>query len=119
MTTSLPDLSPVPHLSQRLLFPLPIFERRFPPVRARVIFLRKSKIRRPRRRSYQPLGRPFQTRQAQFRRQQIDQARDEFDKAVDIVLESGMDVRVSQRLQTFISNSLNESTAKKYPRNKP
>lgn len=31
----------------------------------------------------------------------LDQARDEFDKAVDTVLESGMDVRVSQRLQTF------------------
>jgi len=30
-----------------------------------------------------------------------DQARDEFDKAVDTVLESGMDVRSSQRLQTF------------------
>ncbi len=31
----------------------------------------------------------------------LDQARDEFDKAVDTVLESGMDVRASQRLQTF------------------
>lgn len=31
----------------------------------------------------------------------LDQARDEFDKAVDTVLESGMDVRTSQRLQTF------------------
>jgi membrane-bound lytic murein transglycosylase D len=30
-----------------------------------------------------------------------DQARDEFDKAVDSILESGMDVRASQRLQTF------------------
>jgi membrane-bound lytic murein transglycosylase D len=30
-----------------------------------------------------------------------DQAREEFDKAVDTVLESGMDVRSSQRLQTF------------------
>lgn len=30
-----------------------------------------------------------------------DQARDEFDKAVDSILESGMDVRANQRLQTF------------------
>ena len=30
-----------------------------------------------------------------------DQARDEFDKAVDSVLESGLDVRASQRLQGF------------------
>ncbi|MDQ2922419.1 MAG: transglycosylase SLT domain-containing protein [Acidobacteriota bacterium] len=30
-----------------------------------------------------------------------DQARDEFDKAVDSILESGLDVRVSQRLQSF------------------
>ncbi|MBC7911823.1 MAG: transglycosylase SLT domain-containing protein [Pyrinomonadaceae bacterium] len=30
-----------------------------------------------------------------------EQARDEFDKAVDSVLESGMDVRASNRLQTF------------------
>src|SRR6266700_3439838 len=30
-----------------------------------------------------------------------DQARDEFDKAVDSILESGFDVRGSQRLQTF------------------
>ncbi len=30
-----------------------------------------------------------------------DQARDEFDKAVDSILESGFDVRASQRLQTF------------------
>ncbi|MDX6712363.1 MAG: rane-bound lytic murein transglycosylase [Blastocatellia bacterium] len=30
-----------------------------------------------------------------------DQARDEFDKAVDVVLESGMDVRANQRLQTY------------------
>jgi membrane-bound lytic murein transglycosylase D len=30
-----------------------------------------------------------------------EQARDEFDKAVDSILESGMDVRASQRLQTF------------------
>lgn len=30
-----------------------------------------------------------------------DQARDEFDKAVDSILESGMDVRASQRLQGF------------------
>jgi len=30
-----------------------------------------------------------------------DQARDEFDKAIDEILTSGMDVRASQRLQTF------------------
>src|SRR5882672_12180232 len=30
-----------------------------------------------------------------------DQARDEFDKAVDSILESGLDVRASQRLQGF------------------
>jgi hypothetical protein len=30
-----------------------------------------------------------------------EQARDEFDKAVDTILESGMDVRASQRLQTY------------------
>lgn len=30
-----------------------------------------------------------------------DQARDEFDKAVDTILESGLDVRASQRLQTY------------------
>src|SRR6185437_4815865 len=30
-----------------------------------------------------------------------EQARDEFDKAVDEILMSGMDVRASQRLQTF------------------
>src|SRR6476660_371664 len=30
-----------------------------------------------------------------------EQARDEFDKAVDSILESGFDVRASQRLQTF------------------
>ena len=30
-----------------------------------------------------------------------EQARDEFDKAVDAILESGIDVRASQRLQTF------------------
>src|SRR5438874_8486545 len=30
-----------------------------------------------------------------------DQARDEFDKAVDAILESGLDVRASQRLQGF------------------
>jgi len=30
-----------------------------------------------------------------------DQARDKFDKAVDTILESGMDVRASQRLQTY------------------
>ncbi|MGH9971699.1 MAG: transglycosylase SLT domain-containing protein [Pyrinomonadaceae bacterium] len=30
-----------------------------------------------------------------------DQARDEFDRAVDAILESGLDVRASQRLQTF------------------
>jgi membrane-bound lytic murein transglycosylase D len=30
-----------------------------------------------------------------------EQARDKFDKAVDAILESGMDVRASQRLQTF------------------
>jgi membrane-bound lytic murein transglycosylase D len=30
-----------------------------------------------------------------------DQARDEFDKAVDSILESGFDVRASQKLQTY------------------
>jgi len=30
-----------------------------------------------------------------------EQARDEFDKAVDVILESGMDVRANQRLQTY------------------
>ena len=30
-----------------------------------------------------------------------EQARDEFDRAVDSILESGMDVRASQRLQVF------------------
>jgi membrane-bound lytic murein transglycosylase D len=30
-----------------------------------------------------------------------EQARDEFDRAVDVILESGIDVRASQRLQTF------------------
>src|SRR5919199_2079796 len=30
-----------------------------------------------------------------------EQARDKFDKAVDTILESGMDVRASQRLQTY------------------
>ena len=30
-----------------------------------------------------------------------EQARDEFDKAMDTILESGMDVRANQRLQTF------------------
>jgi membrane-bound lytic murein transglycosylase D len=30
-----------------------------------------------------------------------EQAREEFDKAVDVILESGLDVRASQRLQTF------------------
>src|ERR1700682_3703138 len=30
-----------------------------------------------------------------------DAARDEFDKAVDTILESGLDVRANQRLQTF------------------
>ena len=30
-----------------------------------------------------------------------EQARDEFDRAVDAILESGLDVRASQRLQTF------------------
>src|SRR5688572_2596713 len=30
-----------------------------------------------------------------------EQARDEFDRAVDSILESGLDVRASQRLQTF------------------
>ena len=30
-----------------------------------------------------------------------EQARDEFDKSVDSILESGMDVRANQRLQTF------------------
>lgn len=30
-----------------------------------------------------------------------DQARDEFDKAVDTILESGLDVRANQRLQTY------------------
>jgi membrane-bound lytic murein transglycosylase D len=30
-----------------------------------------------------------------------EQARDKFDKAVDVILESGLDVRASQRLQTF------------------
>src|SRR6266403_991065 len=30
-----------------------------------------------------------------------DQARDEFDKAVDSILESGLDVRASQKLQTY------------------
>src|SRR5262249_37749828 len=30
-----------------------------------------------------------------------DQARDEFDKAVDTILESGFDVRASQKLQTY------------------
>ena len=30
-----------------------------------------------------------------------EQARDEFDKAVDVILESGIDVRASQKLQTF------------------
>src|SRR3989449_11760614 len=30
-----------------------------------------------------------------------DAARDEFDRAVDTILESGLDVRASQRLQTF------------------
>src|SRR5947209_17907703 len=30
-----------------------------------------------------------------------EQARDEFNKAVDSILESGLDVRASQRLQTF------------------
>lgn len=30
-----------------------------------------------------------------------EQARDEFDRAVDVILESGLDVRASQRLQTF------------------
>jgi membrane-bound lytic murein transglycosylase D len=30
-----------------------------------------------------------------------DQARDEFDRAVDAILESGLDVRANQRLQTF------------------
>src|SRR2546423_7107391 len=30
-----------------------------------------------------------------------EQARDEFDKAVDSILESGLDVRASQKLQTF------------------
>src|SRR3989442_5142707 len=30
-----------------------------------------------------------------------EQARDEFDKAVDAILQSGLDVRANQRLQTF------------------
>jgi len=30
-----------------------------------------------------------------------EQARDEFDRAVDTILESGLDVRASQRLHTF------------------
>src|SRR3982750_4590877 len=30
-----------------------------------------------------------------------EQARDKFDKAVDVILESGMDVRASQRLQAY------------------
>ncbi len=30
-----------------------------------------------------------------------EQARDEFDKSVDVILESGMDVRANQRLQTY------------------
>jgi len=30
-----------------------------------------------------------------------DAARDEFDRAVDTILESGLDVRANQRLQTF------------------
>jgi membrane-bound lytic murein transglycosylase D len=32
---------------------------------------------------------------------ELEQAREKFDKAVDAILESGMDVRASQRLQTF------------------
>jgi len=49
-----------------------------------------------------------------------EQARDEFDKAVDSILESGLDVRASQRLQTFylelVEKTWNAARTAGYPR---
>ena len=43
-----------------------------------------------------------------------DAARDEFDKAVDTLLESGLDVRANQRLQTFTLSWLSAYIARKF-----
>src|SRR5687768_18581543 len=43
----------------------------------------------------------FKEAELHLKAQERDQARQKFDKAVDTVLESGMDVRAHQRLQTF------------------
>ena len=48
-----------------------------------------------------------------------DQARDEFDKAVDTILESGFDVRASQRLQTFYLELVERIYREEVPQQQP
>src|SRR5919109_3142191 len=43
----------------------------------------------------------FRKGKIQLENNQREKAREEFDKAIDTILESGFDVRASQRLQTF------------------
>jgi membrane-bound lytic murein transglycosylase D len=43
----------------------------------------------------------FKEGEIHLKARELEQARQKFDKAVDIILESGMDVRGSQRLQTY------------------
>ncbi|MBA2525379.1 MAG: hypothetical protein H0V18_06275 [Pyrinomonadaceae bacterium] len=43
----------------------------------------------------------FQKGKLNLENNKREQAHDEFDKAIDTILESGLDVRASQRLQTF------------------
>ena len=43
----------------------------------------------------------FRKGKASLEKRNRNEARDEFDRAVDAILESGFDVRASQRLQTF------------------
>ncbi|PWT87646.1 MAG: hypothetical protein C5B55_14455 [Blastocatellia bacterium] len=48
-----------------------------------------------------------------------EQARDEFDKAVDSILESGFDVRASQRLQTFYLELVERIYREEVPQQQP
>lgn len=48
-----------------------------------------------------------------------DQARQEFDKAVDSILESGLDVRASQRLQTFYFELVERIYREEVPQQQP
>ena len=75
---------------------------RYRAVRLRAIFRRRfSRPRSTCKRSSCTAEDHFRKGKLNLEDNKRDQARDEFDKAVDTILESGLDVRASQRLQNF------------------